>query len=328
LKSNLFIKKSLTPKAHYVKKLPYTRNQTKSMGFSRYLVDCRTKNNNCTNSMKNHSDGKYHLRNDRSTWLTVAAVMSGCALASSASAQVNITDSVVAPSANIIASQLTDLGPGAQDNNRDYMNNGGTVGQTFEVGSAGLLNGIAVQGRGDSAMYYSGGPVAFAAGTIWSIQISSVSGTGALTVLDTESSSTYVPTGGGAADSAYLTYTLANPVNLVAGQEYAFNLYVNDQNVRGAWNGGAGGALGQSWFGLAHATSADATATQYAMNSDSSTVNTPGTGPVDGYGAFAAPNPGGYSYVFAAIGTVPEPTTLALIGLGSLGLIVARRRRA
>ena len=78
------------------------------------------------------------LRNDRNIWLTVAAIFSGCALASSANAQLTISDSATAPTADILTSQLTDdtsddLGPG-QDGNRDYMNNNGTVGQTFTLG--------------------------------------------------------------------------------------------------------------------------------------------------------------------------------------------------
>lgn len=255
------------------------------------------------------------IRNDRSIWLAVAAILSSCALVTSANAQDTMTDSTSAPSGNILASQLTDFGPGTQDNNRDYMNNGGTVGQTFTVSANSTLQAITIQGRGDSASQWVGGPQPFAAGTIWSIQIASVDGTGALTPLDVEQNTTYVPTGGGANFTGFITYNLANTVNLVAGQEYAFNLFVND------------GTVGQSWFGLAHGTG-DATATSYAQNSDSSIVNTPGTGPVCGYGAYAAPNAAGYSYVFAAQGvSVPEPATLALIGLGGLGLVAAARRR-
>ncbi len=114
--------------------------------------------------MKNHSDGKIQFRNDRGTWLTVAAIMSGCALASSAGA-LGISDSTSAPSANILASQLTDLGPGTQDNGRDYMNNGGTVGQTFTVAANTTLGGITVLGRGDSA--FMGGHPGTAAFRCW-----------------------------------------------------------------------------------------------------------------------------------------------------------------
>lgn len=284
--------------------------------------------------MKNHSDGKYNLRNDRSTWITVAAILSGCALASSASAQLSISDSATAPTSDILTSQLTDLGPGTQDSARDYMNNGGAVGQTFEVGGNSTLDAITVLGRGDAASSWTTGPQPFVAGTTWGIQISTVNPiTGALTTLDNEQNSTYVPTGGGVDDTDYLTYDLANPVSLTAGVEYAFNVWVDDSN--------AGGYMGQAWFGLAHGTG-DATATEYGENANSSDVSNGTQNDTESManggsgnpeystpylGTFAAANPGGYSYVFAAIGTVPEPTTLALIGLGGLGLLAAKRRR-
>jgi hypothetical protein len=265
--------------------------------------------------MKNYSNSGSFLRNDRNTWLIVAAILSGCGLASNAGAQLTITDSTSAPSGNILTSQLTDLGPGQQQNSLDYMNNGGTVGQTFSVGANSTLQAITILGRGDSAQFYSGGAQPFTAGTTWSIQIASVNiSTGAITPLDIEASTTYVPTGGGANFSGFLTYTLANPVSLTAGQEYAFNVFVND------------GTVGQSWFGLAHSTG-DAYAGGTAENSNTSASS--GTGPINAYGAFAQTNPNGYDYVFAAQGivAVPEPTTLALVGLGGLGLIAANRRR-
>jgi len=264
--------------------------------------------------MKNCSAGCPLIRNDRHTWLIVAAILSGCGLASSVSAQLVITDSTTAPSANILTSQLTDLGPGVQQNSLDYMNNGGTVGQTFTVGANATLDSITIKGRGDSASSYTSGPNPFTAGTIWSIQIASVNpSTDALTPLDVEQNSTYVPTGGGVNDSAFLTYTLGNPVSLVAGQEYAFNVYVND------------GTVGQSWFGLAHSTGA-AYAGGSAENSDTSATS--GTGPVNAYGAFADLNPNNYSYVFAAEGAaVPEPSTLAMMGMGGLSLLALLRRR-
>jgi hypothetical protein len=266
------------------------------------------------------------LRNDRNIWLTVAAIFSGCALASTVNAQLSISDSPtgpVVPGGDIILTQNTDAGPGTQDNNRDYMNNNGPVGQTFSVGANSTLDALTILGRGDSAMYYNAGAQPFVAGVIWGVQICSVGAGGALTVLDTEQNNTYVPTGGGADDADYLTYDLGTPISLTAGDVYAFNLIVNDQNITSPTTG----AVGQSWFGLAHGTG-DATATSYAENSDTADVNTPGTGAgQDAYSAFAAPNANNYSYTFAAIGTVPEPTTLALIGLGGLGLLAAKRRK-
>jgi hypothetical protein len=270
------------------------------------------------------------LRNDRNIWLTVAAIFSGCALASSANAQLTISDSATAPTADILTSQLTDdtsddLGPG-HDGNRDYMNNNGTVGQTFTLGASSTLDDIVIKGRGDSAMFYSGGAQPFVAGVVWGIQICSVGAGGALTPLYTDSSDTYVPSNGGADEENYLTYDLATPLSLAAGV-YAFNVSIDDNGVNVVGPPANTGAAGQSWFGLAHSTG-DAYAGGTAENSDLSDVNTPGNGNGQGtYGAYAAPNPGGYDYVFAAIGTVPEPTTLALIGLGGLGLLAAKRRK-
>jgi hypothetical protein len=263
--------------------------------------------------MKNYSRNESCLRNDRNIWLTVAVILSGCAMM--ANAQDTITDSTTAPSGNILTSQLTDLGPGTQNGNQDYMNNGGTVGQTFTVGGNSTLQAITILGRGDSAQFYNNGAQPFTAGTTWSIQIGIVGAGSALTPLDVETNNTFVPTGGGALDSRYQTYTLANPVSLTAGQLYAFNLFVND------------GTVGQSWFGLAH-SSTDVYAGGTAEDSDNTAVNNE-TGPVNAYGAFAAPN-SAYDYVFVAQGVaaVPEPTTLALIGLGGLGLLAANRRRS
>jgi hypothetical protein len=263
-------------------------------------------------SMKNLSKVNPLLRNDRSTWLTVAAILAGCALGANAA---TISEHSTVPNAPVLSSQLTDLGPGSQDNGRDYANNVGPVGQTFQVASGGLMSSLSILGRGDSASQWTSGPQPFDGTEVWGIQIGSVNANGSIFVLDSETATGFA---GPANIANYLTFTLANPVALSEGATYCWS--INITNV-------LGGQDNTAWFGFAHST-ANAYANGTAFNNNTTTADPegPGNNQVPAFGGFVAPNAANYDYVFAVQG-VPEPTTLALIGLGGLGLIAANRRR-
>lgn len=267
--------------------------------------------------MKQNPEQAVHVRDDRNIWLTVASILSACGLVSSANAA-SITSSATAPSVGILASQLTDVGPGTGEGGRNYADNGGPPGQTFTVAADSLLGSITVLGRGDSSAAWNGGKNPWDGSQVWGVQIAQVGAGGSLTPLLSETATGF--TAGGAIDvNTYLTFNLGAPVSLSAGNTYAFSIYLS-----AATPGADGG-----WFGIAH-TDTDVYAGGTAFNNNSSIAN-----PGDNSGAprrafpgagFVAPVPGGYDYVFA-VQAVPEPGSLALIGLGGLAMLAARKRR-
>jgi hypothetical protein len=167
--------------------------------------------------------------------LSVVSVIAGCGLASGAFAQ-SWSESATAPANNVILENLvggsTKNSPNAT--NVDYVDPVGgnpPPGETFMLNSAATLGAVTVQGNNDAG-YYSGppdgafypalAPSPIASSLQWIIQIGSVSGT-TITPLETETVTGFAPT----ADNDFITFTLARPVSLAAGQEYEFSLHLN-----------------------------------------------------------------------------------------------------
>jgi hypothetical protein len=225
--------------------------------------------------------------------LAVAAAVGFVSVARGAS----VATSPTAPTANILTSQLTDLGPGVQANDRDFTDNGGPPGQTFTVPSPAIITALTVLGRDNAGGGYNTGNFHVQLGTV-------DPSTGAITQLAREAA----PATGATAANQYLTFTLATPVTVVPGTTYSWSIYGEN-----------------GWFGLAHGTGDDY-ANGLAFNNSMTTTSAGNADARRVFHGVVSPNPGAYYYAFAVIG-VPEPAALGVLGLAGM-LALTRRRRA
>ena len=225
-----------------------------------------------------------------------------------------MSESATAPTGNVILQQLvggsTSGSPGASGH--DYLNNP-PPGETFTLGSAATLGAVTVQGNGDagywsgSAFYGTLGSSPITAGLEWQLEIGSVSGT-TITPLATEQVTGFAP----AANNTFITFNLASPISLAAGNEYEFSFNL----LNNLSNGGD-----STWYGLSESLTPQIGAGN-AFNNGAT---------VGSFGDTVVPittgTPGQYDFVFVLQSApVPEPGTMALIGLGGLGLLAFRRR--
>jgi len=244
--------------------------------------------------------------------LSVASIIAGCGLATSAFAQF-MTENATAPTGNVILEQLvggsTSGSPGAPSH--DYMNNP-PPGETFTLGSAATLGAVTVQGNGDagywsgSAFYGTLGSSPITAGLVWQLQIGSVSGTTITPLGPPEQVTGFAP----AANNTFITFNLASPISLAAGQEYAFSF-----NLLNSLSNGND----STWYGMQESLTPQIGAGN-AFNNGAT---------VGSFGNTVVPittgSPGQYDFVFV-LQSVPEPGTMALIGLGGLAFVALRRR--
>jgi hypothetical protein len=201
--------------------------------------------------------------------------------------------------------------------NNQYIagDNNACLGQTFTTGANAdgyQLTSISFMQAASNYTYWQGG------GTL-GMRLFSTGGTSpgyqgnyqAISVLDQESSIAFpnVAWGGGTqgANALWVTVTLGTPITLQANTQYGFDLQASTFFME--WNG----------------TSTDGLNGGQAII-DGSNGGTPDSGSVWlGTGA----NSGDRTFVAAmtAVAPVPEPTTLALAGLGGLALLVRRRAK-
>jgi hypothetical protein len=249
----------------------------------------------------------------------VTSILAGCALASAAMAQ-SLTLNPSAPTDFVIASQTMALGPGEQDGDRNFTDNGGPVGQTFTPITDALVQSVSVLGRGNAASGWIDGPQPFDGNQAFGLLIGEVdSETGQLLNTTLE-----VVTGLVAPTdiTEWLTFTLGTPFAVLEGTLYGFSL--------AQWDAEGGMGVSGGWFGLAH-SDLDVYEGGYAFNFNVSLENPTGNTGNQRFGffnepGFAAPHPLEYDYAFV-IQAVPEPGIVALLGLGGLALFAVSRSR-
>jgi hypothetical protein len=151
----------------------------------------------------------------KSSILSVACALSAALIAGTSAAAAILTSSPVAPvSADI--SQPDFSGP-AFSGSQDFTDNAGPPGQTFTPATNLALSALTVKGFANTSASFGGN---IRTGT-WTITISRVDPGNVLTRLDQETADPAAVVDG----SAYITLTLANPVSLTAGTQYAFDIF-------------------------------------------------------------------------------------------------------
>ena len=244
-----------------------------------------------------------------------------------------LTLSPTAPVGNFLTSQMTDLGPGTEEGNRNFTDNGGPLGQTFTAATGGQVGRISILSRGNGASAWTTSAQPFNGTEVFGLLFATVGPGGALQNAKIE---TFTGLIAPANPTGWLNFDLTTPISVSAGNTYAFSI--------AQWSP-TGMYIGNGWFGVAHSTG-DAYTGGTAFNLNSSTVNAGDNNGMLGsdttakrYGfidpslatpgnaqGYVAPVPGNYDYAFAVqLTPIPEPGALALVALG--GLCLAFRKR-
>jgi hypothetical protein len=203
-----------------------------------------------------------------------------------------ITTSGSAPAAAGISQP--DFSAAAFNGGQDFTDNAGPPGQTFTATAATpLLSAFTLKGFANTGASFGGN---VNTGT-WTVTVSRVDAGNILTRLDQESASPSAVTNG----SDYLTFTLATPVALTAGTQYAFDVFSST-----------------GYFGFAKSTSdvyPGGAAIQHGTTSRTAAD-----------GATIA-NPQAVDRTFFVNPAVPEPAAFALFAVPAAAGLLARRQR-
>jgi len=246
-----------------------------------------------------------------------------------------ITVSDSAPVSSALSNPYNPANSPSPNGYQDYTNNGssggsptvhGGIGETFTIPSGGLtIDSITVK-TAPGAGYYNGNSIAL---SNWFIDIASVSTNtpnpgyqtydGGNTYQPTKTTSVDDESSTGAAaiqndfnngdNTEYITFTLANPVVLAGGAQTAYNFSVlTDYDVYVPF-----AVTGSN----AYANGGDTVSTYNSYNDGSNGL---GLQTVD------QTNLDKVFYINAAFASVPEPTSISLVGLSVLGLLHRRRK--